>query len=66
MNSVSVVIPCFNASRTLAATIESGLLQGEVASGIVVTDDGSTDGALDVARSFEPKLARPQRFPKPR
>ena len=41
-NSTAIIIPCFNAERTLAATIESALRE-DVAE-IVVIDDGSTDG----------------------
>jgi glycosyltransferase involved in cell wall biosynthesis len=53
-NSTAIIIPCFNAERTLAATIESALRE-DVAE-IVVIDDGSTDGSLAIARRFEPRV----------
>lgn len=48
--SVAVVIPAFNAERTLAAAIRSSLRAG--AGQVLVVDDGSTDGTLDLARTF--------------
>ncbi len=54
-STVAVIVPCFNAERTLAATIESALGQDGVAE-IVVIDDGSTDGSLAVAQAFEPRV----------
>ncbi len=51
--AISVVIPCFNAERTLAATIRSALAQGDVDLEVIVVDDGSRDGSLAIARSFE-------------
>jgi glycosyltransferase involved in cell wall biosynthesis len=53
---VSIVIPCFNAAATIAATIESVLSQGNIARDVVIIDDGSTDRSLETARSFEPHL----------
>jgi glycosyltransferase involved in cell wall biosynthesis len=49
---VSVVIPAFNAARTLAASNESALGQTVRDLEIIVVDDGSTDATADVVRSF--------------
>lgn len=48
---ISVIIPCYNAERSLGATIESALRQ-EGDREIIVVDDGSTDGSADIIRSF--------------
>jgi len=52
---ISVIIPCFNAERTIARTIESALDQ-EVEREIIIIDDGSTDGSAAVISSFEPQI----------
>jgi glycosyltransferase involved in cell wall biosynthesis len=40
---VSVVVPCYNAGRTLAETLESAMAQTFASIEVVVVDDGSTD-----------------------
>lgn len=50
---VAVVVPCYNAEPTLAATLWSAIRQNEPVD-VVVVDDGSTDGSLALARTFEP------------
>jgi len=50
-SNISIVIPCFNASGTLRATVESVFAQ-RVELEIVVVDDGSTDDSLGIARGF--------------
>jgi glycosyltransferase involved in cell wall biosynthesis len=49
---VTIVIPCFNAEGTVAAAISSALRQSYEAIEIVVVDDGSTDGSLNIVRSY--------------
>ncbi|MDZ5454237.1 glycosyltransferase family 2 protein [Labrys sp. ZIDIC5] len=50
---VAVVIPCYNASRTLAQTLESVIDQLGLAE-LVVVDDGSSDGSAGIARLYLP------------
>lgn len=45
---VSVVIPCFNYARYVEAAIASALAQDGVEVEVIVVDDASTDGAVDV------------------
>ncbi|MFN9715810.1 MAG: glycosyltransferase [Planctomycetota bacterium] len=49
---VSIVIPCFNAERTIAEAIQSGLDQTYEHREIIVIDDGSTDRSLEIIQSF--------------
>jgi glycosyltransferase involved in cell wall biosynthesis len=50
---VSILIPAYNVERFLAGTLRSVLDQTWTAKEIIVVDDGSRDGTLAVARSFE-------------
>ena len=56
MRQVSIIIPCFNAASTIAATIESALLQAGCDFEILVVNDGSTDNSLEIIRSIDPAI----------
>jgi glycosyltransferase involved in cell wall biosynthesis len=49
---VSILIPCYNADRWLAETIESALAQTWENKEIIIVDDGSTDGSLAIAKNY--------------
>jgi len=53
---VSVVIPAYNCERWVREAIESCLDQSYTSIEIVVVNDGSTDGTLDVLRSFGDRI----------
>ncbi len=50
---VSVVIPAYNAARTLKTTVQSVFEQTVQDFEIVIVDDGSKDDTIAVARSIE-------------
>ena len=50
---ISILIPCFNAEKWIAQSIESALAQTWPDKEVIVLDDGSTDGSLDIIRRFE-------------
>lgn len=49
---VSILIPCFNAERWIGQAIESALSQDGPDIEVIVVDDGSTDGSVDVIRQY--------------
>jgi glycosyltransferase involved in cell wall biosynthesis len=53
---VSVIIPCYNAVLWLQEAIESCLNQTYPNVEIIVVDDGSTDGSLEVMRRYLPRI----------
>jgi glycosyltransferase involved in cell wall biosynthesis len=56
MMQVSILIPCFNAERWIAQAIESALAQTWPDREVIVVDDGSTDGSIEVIRRFEDRI----------
>jgi glycosyltransferase involved in cell wall biosynthesis len=54
--TVSVVIPCCNCERYVGEAIESALAQTYANVEVIVIDDGSTDGSLEVIRSFGERI----------
>jgi glycosyltransferase involved in cell wall biosynthesis len=53
---VSILIPCYNAERWIGHAIESALAQTWPNKQIIVLDDGSTDGSLNLIRQYENHL----------
>ncbi len=53
---ISVVVPCHNAARYLAAALRSACEQSLVPLEILVIDDGSTDGSGAIAEGFGAKV----------
>jgi glycosyltransferase involved in cell wall biosynthesis len=49
---VSIVVPCHNAERFVAETLDSALAQTYPCTEIIVIDDGSTDRTSDLIRSY--------------
>src|SRR6476660_860164 len=49
---VSVVVPCYNAERFLAETLQSAFIQTYPEIEVIVIDDGSTDGTADLIHSY--------------
>ncbi len=55
---VSILIPAYNAEMWLAETLRSALAQTWDNKEIVVVDDGSKDGTLALAKTFESNIVR--------
>ena len=53
---VSIVIPCFNTEPWLNEAIDSCLSQSYPSIEIIVIDDGSTDGSLDIIKSYSDRI----------
>jgi glycosyltransferase involved in cell wall biosynthesis len=53
---VSIIVPCYNAERFLAKTLESAFVQTYPNMEIIVIDDGSTDGTANLIRSYDHRV----------
>src|SRR5262249_10413258 len=56
LRMISVVIPTYNASRWLGASLDSILTQSEPPGEVVVVDDGSTDDSRDVLAAYRDRV----------
>jgi teichuronic acid biosynthesis glycosyltransferase TuaG len=63
---VTVVVPCFNASAFLRATIDSVLAQSYHRLELIVVDDRSTDDSAEIVRSYAGCDARVSLLQMPR
>ncbi|WP_051176431.1 glycosyltransferase family 2 protein [Luteimonas mephitis] len=63
---VSVIMPVFNAERTMRRSIESVLGQSFRELELVAVDDGSSDGSLGILREYAAGDARVQVIAQPR
>lgn len=52
---VSILIPCYNSEKWLGETLKSATTQTWKNVEVIVVDDGSNDGSLEIARSFQAK-----------
>ena len=50
--TVSVIVPCYNAEPFVAETVRSALEQTRPPDEVLIVDDGSTDGSVEVVRQF--------------
>ena len=53
---VSVIIPSFNHARYLRECVDSVLAQDHATLEIIVVDDGSSDGSLEILRSYGSRI----------
>lgn len=52
MKKISVIIPLFNKVNTVVRAIDSALAQQNVEVEVIVVDDGSTDGSVEVVQRY--------------
>ncbi|MBK8909688.1 MAG: glycosyltransferase [Rhodospirillales bacterium] len=53
---VSIIIPCWNAEAFVGEAIDSALAQTYRNAEVIVIDDGSTDGSLEVIKSYGDRI----------
>jgi glycosyltransferase involved in cell wall biosynthesis len=54
--SVSIIIPAYNAEKTIARAVDSVLAQTYSPVEVIVVDDGSTDGTRGICESYGDKI----------
>lgn len=52
---ISIIIPCYNARKFLAACLEGVLAQAYADKEVIVVDGASTDGTLDIIKDYSAK-----------
>lgn len=60
---ISVIIPAFNAEKTIVQTVQSVLTQSLDNLEVIVIEDGSTDGAISVLSQIQDPRLRVVQFP---
>ncbi|MEU4573483.1 glycosyltransferase family 2 protein [Nonomuraea sp. NPDC023979] len=58
MTTVSLIVPCYNAAKTLRLCLEAVLSQTRLPDEIVVVDDASTDGSAELAEKLGCRVVR--------
>lgn len=58
MTAVSLIVPCYNAAKTLRLCLESALAQTRPPDEIVVVDDAGTDGSAAIAVELGCRVVR--------
>ena len=53
---ISLITACYNSAKTIKTAMESVLSQKGVEVEYIVVDGGSTDGTVDLLKSYEPKF----------
>jgi len=53
---VSIIIPCYNAERFLAETLQSAFAQNYPNTEVIIVDDGSIDGTPDLIRAYADRV----------
>ena len=53
---LSVIIPTYNGSKYLGEALDSVAMQADGGVEAILIDDGSTDGTIEIAKSFQGKL----------
>lgn len=64
MLPISVIIPCYNAERTIARTLDSCVAQPDAAQ-IIVVDDGSRDASPDIVARYAQQYSHIELFRMP-
>lgn len=65
MKKVSVLIPCYNAEKWIAETLDCCLRQTYKNIEVILVDDGSTDNSLAIAREYEIRDTRIHVYTQP-
>lgn len=52
-NGISIIVPVYNAEKTIKACVESVLKQSYREWNLILVDDGSKDRSLEIARGYE-------------
>jgi glycosyltransferase involved in cell wall biosynthesis len=52
----SIIVTCYNQHQFIKDAVESALSQGHPSKEVIVVDDGSQDGSLEILKRYEPSI----------
>lgn len=62
--NIDIIIPMYNAEKTIAETLQSIIMQSYTSWRVIIIDDGSIDKSADIVKKYMKKDSRIKYFYK--
>ena len=54
--NIDIIIPIYNAEKTIAETLQSIIMQSYTSWRVIIIDDGSIDKSVDIVKKYMKKI----------